>query len=76
MHVASEYRSWVLYFSLPVLNGLLPEPYYTHYTLLVAAVHTLLSSSITQSALRRAEVCLEKFCEKFAALYGNFKYDL
>lgn len=71
IHVASEHRSWLLYFSLPVLHGLLPEPFYTHYTLLVAAMHILLSTSISPSALGRAKKYLGKFCQTFAALYGN-----
>ena len=40
---ASEYRSWMLFYSLPVLPGLLAEPYFSHYALLVAALHILLN---------------------------------
>ena len=32
--IASEYLSWLLKYSLPVIHGVLPEPYLTHYTLL------------------------------------------
>ena len=30
LHVASEFRSWLLYHSLPVLHGILSDPYFTH----------------------------------------------
>lgn len=69
--LASEYRSWLLYYSLPVIHGVLPEPFFTHYTLLVAALHILLSTSISQSNLRRATRYLDRFYENFSALYGQ-----
>ena len=69
---ASEYRSWVLYFSLPVLHGILPDPFFSHYSLLVAATHILLGESISQSALRCAEQYLHRFYEMFANLYGTY----
>lgn len=67
---ASEYRSWLLCYSLPVLNGILADPYFTHYSLLVAAMHILLSECITPSELRRAELYIHRFYEMFATLYG------
>ena len=54
-HVASEFRSWLLYYSLPVLHGILPDPYFTHYLLLVAAMHLLLSDVITDVMLHKAQ---------------------
>ena len=68
---ASEYRSWALYYSLPVLHGILTEPYYTHYCLLVAALHILLSSSISGTDLQRARAYLDRFYKEFATLYGQ-----
>ena len=59
-----------------MLNGLLPELFYTHYTLVVAAMHVLLSTSISPSALDRAKKYLDKFCETFAALYGNLQHEI
>lgn len=69
---ASEYRSWVLYFSLPVLQGILPDPFFTHYALLVAAMQLLLSDSISPAALQSAEQYLHRFYEMFADLYGMY----
>ena len=68
---ASEYRSWLLYFTLPVLHGIFPDPFFSHYTLLVAATHIFLSESISSSALRCAEQYLHRFYGMFANLYGR-----
>ena len=69
--LASEYRSWLLYYSLPVLQGILPELYLTYCCLLVAAMYILLSDSIQLSSLRQAEEYLHKFYLMFAALCGR-----
>ena len=42
-HTGSELRSWLLFCSLPVLLGVLPQPYITHFALLVASVYLLMS---------------------------------
>lgn len=67
---ASEYRTWILYYSLPVLSGVLPLPYYEHLRLFVCSLHILLSSKITQEMLVTAEDLLDKFYLKFQQLYG------
>ena len=54
-HEACEFTSWLLYYSLPVLHGILPDPYFTHYSLVVAAVHLLLSDTITEVMLNKVE---------------------
>lgn len=71
---ASEYRSWVFYFSLPILDGILPEPYFSHYALLVAAIHILFGDEIQSAALTRADLYLRRFYEVFASLYGQYKF--
>lgn len=71
--LAIKYCSWLLYLSLPVLDGLLPEPYLTHYSLLVAAMHILLSESVSINSLQRAEQYLLRFYEMYSSLYGESK---
>ena len=44
---ASEYRAFLLYYSLPVLSGILPSQYLDHFSLLVISIHTLLQQSIS-----------------------------
>ena len=43
---ASEFRSWLLYFAIPVLKSYLPPEYTHHLALLVCALHILLGDSI------------------------------
>ncbi|XP_035678818.1 uncharacterized protein LOC118417371 [Branchiostoma floridae] len=68
---ASEFRAWLLYYSLPIMLNILPEAYYEHYTLLVMAIHTLLQSSITTDDVDRAEAQLEQFVGQFGNLYAT-----
>ena len=68
---ASEYYCWVLYLSLPILEGLLPDPYFTHYSLLVAGMHILLGQSISFHSLQMAEKYLLRFYEMRSPLYGE-----
>ena len=71
-YTASEMRNWILYFSLPVLHGILPEPYISHFSLLVAALQLLSSVSVTQDGLKYATDCISTFLDKFPDLYGNY----
>ena len=68
---ASEFRSWLLYFSLPVLRGLQKEDYFQHYLLFVNAIFILLQDSIALTDISKAEALLTHFCCVFAALYGD-----
>ena len=55
---ASEYRSWLFYYSLPVMLGLLPTQYYQHYGLLCHAIYILNSNSISPRSLKKANKLL------------------
>jgi len=52
---ASEWRNWLLFYSLFVLNGILPGVYFAHYVFLVEGISLLLSDSISYSDLDIAE---------------------
>lgn len=69
--LGSELKSWLLYYSLPVLKGILPLPYYSHYGLLVRSVHILTSDSIKADDLERVEIWLKQFYEQYQDLYGK-----
>lgn len=71
INTAKEFRSWLLFYSLPVLHGVLREEYYQHYALLVVAIWLLLQSSISQEDVDIAERLLNHFCFKFSLLYGT-----
>jgi hypothetical protein len=69
--LGSEMRNWLLFYSLPVLNGVLPNPYLSHYSLLVAGLLLLTSDRITPEDIRNAELYLKEFYVKYPELYGK-----
>ena len=71
---ASEYRAWLLFYSVPVLSGLLPSCYHKHLQYLVCSLHILLGDCITRADLTLAEEMLEVFCKDFEKLYGTYIY--
>lgn len=66
---ASELRSFLLFYGLPTLYGLLPDNYFSHYTLFVHAIFILLQESISQADLQEADRLLDGFCKSFSNLY-------
>ena len=60
-----------MFYSLPVLKGVLPNPYLTHFSLLVSGLWLLSSDHITQEDLRLAKECLLHFYKEFGDLYGK-----
>lgn len=68
---ASEFRNWLLYYSLPILLNFLPPLYRHHYALLICAVHILLKDYITYASLDAAEQMLADFHRLLPELYGE-----
>ncbi|EDO33188.1 predicted protein [Nematostella vectensis] len=66
---ANELHSFLLYYGLPVLFGLLPENYFQHYFCFVRANFLLLQESISPNDLKTAEELLQSFCSNFSRLY-------
>ena len=68
----SELQAWALYFSLPVLEGILPVVYLRHWGLVVGALHILSSDAISAAELDTAEKFLLEFYKKFPELYSKY----
>lgn len=68
---ASELRSWMLFYSLPLLLEYLPSLYWHHYALLACALHILLQEKITLSQIDAAEQMLRDFYVLLPDLYGE-----
>ena len=68
---ASEYRAFLLYYSLPVLAGVLPSQFWNHYSLLVTAISLLLKQSISEQEIDYCQLLLSRFCSEFSILYGK-----
>ena len=67
----SELKSWLLYYSMPILRGILPLVYLAHYSLLVASLHMLSSHCVSASDMDAAEVYLNTFYRSSVLLYGT-----
>ena len=68
---ASEYRSWTLFYAIPVLRGVLSDKYFQHFVLFSEALWLLLQSAPSLEDVAMAERLLQHFCMKFAAYYGK-----
>ena len=67
---ASEYCSWLFYYLLPVMQGILAEEYFKHTSLLVEAIFILAQESINpESDIPKCQNLLEKFVFLFPTLY-------
>lgn len=67
---ASEVKSWLLYYCLPCLQGILSQEALDHYALLVRSIFTLLKENITKNDLLQCQCDLTKFVVKFEMYYG------
>lgn len=68
---ASELRTWLLYYSLPVMQGILPNDHHQHLMLLVCAIYILLKQSISPQDLNKARAVLEHFCLRASSVYNE-----
>jgi len=66
---ATELQSWLLYYGIPCLSGLLEDVYFNHFVLLSEAIYIFLGDNITIPELNRAEELLDLFYEQFSQLY-------
>ena len=67
---ASEFRAWVLFYSLPLLLNLLPSLYIHHFALLVCALHILLQPELSPTQIATAENMLRDFVILLPELYN------
>ncbi len=59
-----------MFYSLPVLIDVLPQPYFKHFSMLVSAIRVLNSDHITGEELDAAEGWLRQFYMQYTELYG------
>ncbi|KAL1483618.1 hypothetical protein MTO96_033073 [Rhipicephalus appendiculatus] len=68
---ASEWRHWLLFYSLPCISGILIEEYWKHLSKLSEGVYILLQDELTAPEIDKAEFLLNKFVSRCEALYGK-----
>ena len=66
---ASELRSFLLFYSVPVLNGILNDDYFQHYMLFAQALFMIMQPTISRRSLNVAREMLIEFNRKFTYLY-------
>ncbi|XP_064463261.1 uncharacterized protein LOC135378385 [Ornithodoros turicata] len=68
---ANEWRNWLLYYSAPCLDGVLPQRNWSHWCLLVRAIWMLNTTVVPQQAITNSESLLKKFVDQAQRLYGS-----
>lgn len=68
---ASEWRTFLLYYSPVCLKSLLHQSYYQHWSLLISAIYGLLKDNCTAEEINNSEDCLKKFVFQIPNLYGE-----
>lgn len=68
---AHEWQHWLLYCSLPVLKGILPQKYLCHWGLLIEGVSILLGSELNAGLISHAHEALDYFVGGVQTLYGK-----
>lgn len=70
-HSASELLSFLLYYSVSILEVIMDKEIFHHYCLLVVGMHILLGEEITLVSLNMAEHCLQNFYLLYPDIYGK-----
>lgn len=68
---ATEFRQFLLYTGVVVLQGVLSAELYQHFLLLSVAISILVSNDLAKEHCSYAEELLTKFVKDAAVLYGN-----
>lgn len=68
---ASEMKWFLLAYSIPILHDVMSGEFLSHHILLISAVTTLMSTSISVEMLQSARSYLSKYVEAFETLYGE-----
>ncbi len=71
---ASEFKAWMLFYCLPILCHFLPPEYVHHLSLLVSAMHILLSDEVKLVDLDKANNMLCTFVKTAGDLYSLNAY--
>ena len=67
---AAEFKTFLLYYSLPCLWGLLSDELFAHYMLLVQISQTLLSDKISLDQIEQCRKMAMHFCINLSVFYG------
>ena len=71
LNVASEWKSFLMYYIPAGLHGILSDKYYVHEFLLIRSMRILLANHIKDNDVNLAERLLSKFCCLYDNNYGK-----
>jgi len=66
---AQEYKLWLIYYSVPILLGVMNQKYFNHHLQLLSAIYLLSRDSISFDQIEVARDHLHSYISKFAELY-------
>lgn len=66
---AFELRSWLFFYSVPLLHDIMHETYFVYYMAFVQAIHNLCSNTISHDILQHSETLWVYFVMSFDKLY-------
>ena len=72
---AHEIKAWLMYYSVPVLDGILPQVFLDHHVQLVSCLQLLLQDVIKPEDIAEANRLARSYCSNFQQLYGKFIYN-
>jgi hypothetical protein len=70
---APEFRNWLLFFSLPCLQGHIPKEQLRRHGLLVESIYLLLKSEVTEIDRKRAEKLLAEYSKTLSNNFPDFR---
>lgn len=68
---ATEWKFWLLFYSLPCVDGILPNRFVCHFSLLCQAIFMLLKTTVSREDLSCAGTLLTQFVRQTECLYGK-----
>ena len=68
---ASEWKNFLLYYSLPILQDSMRQKYYKHWFLFVYSMNLYLKAQITNEELKLAKEAMIQFVKQVEPLYGK-----
>lgn len=66
---AGELKTWLFFYSVPIVESLMQPEYFCHYLQLVLGLFYLNQSSITPEEIKLSKELLAAFVSKFQVLY-------
>lgn len=67
---ASEFRAFLLFY-FPLLEGVLPDPYFSHFKNLSYSIFVLLQENVPNHSVSHVGIILQNMVKKAELLYGE-----